>query len=236
MSDLLQDEKEQTILQLLADGKSKDEISQHFQQDWKTQYVYMNRRGYRWDSESETFVMKSEVPAIDKQFLQTMNTKASQIIRLLDVKHPNIQQVAVKQGFPTMNELGSYMKAHGYLWDDELQNYVESQTVPSHEEVKTPSGMMSGGMLDERNLIQFLLQHQERLMQLLSDSEEMSIPTYKFKGNKVNKTLTLASSAVALLEDFHKENNLTQRAVVEVALAEFFLRHGYKEKMSAIML
>ncbi len=236
MNDLPQDEKERMILQLLEDGKSKDEVSQHFEQDWKTLYVYMNRRGYRWDSELETFIMRSEMPDAEKQWGQTLNTKASQIIRMLDVKQPNIQKVAVKQGFSTITELGSYMKAQGFLWKDDLQNYVENQTVPSQEDVKITSGIVSGGGLDEQNLMQFLLQHQEQLMNLLSDSETMSIPTYKFKGNKVNKTLTLASSAAALLEDFHKENNLTQRSIIEVALAEFFIRHGYKEKMGAMML
>lgn len=237
MSELIQDEKAQTILQLLADGKSREEVSQHFEQDWKTLYVYMNRKGFRLDKEGETFVLQSEVDDTPKQNIQTVNTKASQVIRMLDVKHPNIQQVAVKQGFTTIEELGIYMKAQGFLWDDDVQNYVEHQAVRTHEAaIENPSIMLPEGMLDEKGLMHFLIQHQERLIQLLAESDEMSIPTYKFKGNKVNKTLTLASGATALLEDFHKEYNLTQRSVVEVALAEFFIRHGYKEKMGAMLL
>lgn len=56
--------------------------------------------------------------------------------------------------------------------------------------------------------------------------------TYKFKGNKV-KTLTLLSSAVSLMKDYHKEYNLTQRSIIEIPLAEFFERYGYQEQLLA---
>lgn len=236
MNAIIKDEKAQTILELLADGKSREEISHHFEQDWKTLYIYMNRRDFRWDKDSETFMKKNEAEEKDQQCVQTVNTKAAQVIRLLDVKHPNIQQVAGKQGFATMEELGAYMKAQGYMWDDDAQNYVENSSLLESKDERIPSEIMKEGMMDEKSLLRFLVQHQDRLVQFLSDTGELSVPTYKFKGNKANKTLTLASSAVALLEDFHKENNLTQRAVVEAALAEFFIRHGYKDKMSAMML
>lgn len=230
MVQTLKDEKVEQILALLAAGQTRDEVSEYYKQDWKTLYIYMNRKGYHWDKALETFVVKQEQEATAPSVV-TLNTKAAQIIRMLDVKHPNIQHVAAKQGFSTVDELGAYMKAQGYRWNDELQNYEES--VEAKELGVAPNQTKpSEGEMDEATFIRFLLQHQQELKALLcTDANQFT--TYKFKGNKVNKTLTLASSAAALLEDYHKEYNLTQRAIIETALAEFFERHGYKEQLQA---
>lgn len=76
--------------------------------------------------------------------------------------------------------------------------------------------------MDEEAILQLLVRHQEKLLHLLQSEQLGSLQTYRFKGNKVNKTLTLASSAATLLEDYQKAYNLTQRAIVETALADFF--------------
>ncbi|MCM3389143.1 hypothetical protein M3649_13455 [Ureibacillus chungkukjangi] len=46
----------------------------------------------------------------------------------------------------------------------------------------------------------------------------------------------MASSAANLIEDYSKEFNMTQSTAVETALAEFFERHGYKERLKAVTI
>lgn len=85
--------------------------------------------------------------------------------------------------------------------------------------------------MDEEAILPLLIRHQEKLLHPLQSEQLGSLQTYRFKGNKVNKTLTLASSAATLLENYQKAYNITQRAIVKTALAEFFERHGYEEQL-----
>lgn len=232
MSQAIYDEKVEQILALLEEGKTKDEVSQHYEQEWKTLYIYMNRKGFLWDKGLETFIEKQEQRATTAPSVLTLNTKAAQIVRMLDVKHPNIQQVAAKQGFATIEELGAYMKSQGYCWSDEVQNYEEDLYRQADAAILT-SVTNQVDPNDVNQFLHFLMQHQKELIELLSSEQTTKIPTYKFKGNKVNKTLTLASSAATLLEDYTKQFNITQRMIVEVALAEFFERHGYKNQLQS---
>lgn len=144
--------------------------------------------------------------------------------------------VALKHGFQTIDDMGIYMKNNGYRWDDETSNYcynpkfVQEQT---EEEVIQTTQFVAGIGPTELQLLQFLMQHKDQLEELLGGADHR-LQTYKFKGTKVNKTLTLASSAVALLGDYRQEYNLTQRAIVETALAEFFQRHGYQDQLKMV--
>ena len=194
--------------------------------------MYFRRRGYRWDNELQTYVIKEEsVPAVADMI--PLNTKAAQIVRLLDVKHPNIRQTANKMGFESIDAMGDYMKGNGYLWNDELNNYEFQPELVEKKPVVASNTIIDYGQ-DERAFLHLLMQHKDRLLDLLTTEQQLN--TYRFRGNKVNKTLTLTSGAATLLEDYHKEYNITQRQIVETALAEFFERHGYAEQLRNVTL
>lgn len=235
MSQAVYDEKVTEVLSLLADGKTKDEISAFYNQEWKTIYVYMSRKGFHWDSGQETFVEKIAQQDTVQASPFVENTKAAQVIRMFDVKHPDIKKIAIKQGFQSVEELGDYMKSQGYRWSDEITNYVEDIERVRTNLIASSQDTVRANM-DEHLLIQFLLQHQEKLKELLTSRNDSHIVTYKFKGTKGQKTLALASGAIVLIEDYSKEFNMTQRAVVETALGEFFERHGYQERLKAVTL
>lgn len=235
MSEAVYDEKVKQVLSLLEAGKSKEEISEFYEQDWKTLYVYMNRKGFHWDSDRLTFVEKSEQEEAVHPSVMLENTKATQIIRMFNVKHPDIKKIAAKQGFQTIEELGDYMKSQGYRWSDEQQNYVEDVSLMKTNVVAS-SAVESSIQMDESMFIQFLMHHQSKLLELLGGQNATGLITYKFKGSKAQKTLSLASSAAVLIEDYSKEFNMTQRTIVETALAEFFERHGYKDRLKAVTI
>ena len=226
-----EDERVQYILDELASGKTREDIANAEGKQWKSIDMYMRRQGFKWSQDLQTYMIKPDNETEKIVNTVQINTKAAQVIRMLDVKHPNIRQVANKQGFESVEALGTYMKGQGYSWNDELQNYQKDvcetiETVARMQLVPT-----SAGGLDEQSILQLLVQNQERLLTLLNLQSTSTIQTYRFTGTKQNKTLTLASSVIVLLEDYQKEFNLTQRTIVETALAEFFERNGYAEQV-----
>lgn len=227
-----EDEKLQNYLQDFSNGLTREEIADKYNVQWKSIDMYFRRRGYRWDHELQTYVIKEEsISAVTDMI--PLNTKAAQIVRLLDVKHPNIRQTANKMGFESIDAMGDYMKANGYLWNDELNNYEFQPELVEKKPVATSSTIIDYGQ-DERAFLHLLMQHKDRLLDLLATEQQLN--TYRFRGNKVNKTLTITSGAATLLEDYHKEYNITQRQIVETALAEFFERHGYAEQLRNVTL
>ncbi|MCP1143671.1 hypothetical protein [Lysinibacillus endophyticus] len=123
------------------------------------------------------------------------------------------------------------MKSQGYIWNDEIENYQEDLTIESKSQVEEISKSIFSKEMSPEELLRYLVQHQSELLSLLQSESSNRIKVYKFKGAKTNKTLSVASSVATLLEDYQKEYNLTQRAIVETALAEFFLKYGYHDQL-----
>lgn len=162
-----QETKVRTVLQLLAEGKSREEVGEHFSQSWKSVATYMYRKGFVWDKEKNNYVEKS-LKLKDLQEPENhklLNTKASQIIRMLETQQ-DFLLVALKHGFQTIDDMGTYMKNNGYRWDDEISNYcynpkfVQEQT---EEEVIQTTQFVAGIGATELQLLQFLMQHKDQL-------------------------------------------------------------------------
>lgn len=238
--------KTQDILTRLQQGQTREDIAEAYGNDtWKSVDMYMRRRGYRW--ENDTYVLQSEEFSQEEalQAVRHTVTKAAQIIRLLDVEYPDPRGVAQKQGFDTIEAMGEYMKAQGYVWDNALMNYREETSPATCAKMDTDGSTIEGKKGQENSsslstisnetalqqdhlmLLNRLVAHQEELFQWLEAHEAGRVPLYKFRGKPETKTLTMASSAKALLDDFSQEFNISQRSIVEAALAEYFQKYGY---------
>lgn len=255
------DEKANDILSRLQRGESREEIARAYGNDtWKSIDMYMRRRGFRW--ENGMYVLDSGEPSHIEvlQAARTTVTKAAQIIRLLDVEYPDPRGVAQKQGFETIEAMGNYMKAQGYIWDDERVNYREENPTPSppttiatqselseatlvnnqgqqgQSVVPSLSSNEGGAILqpEHLSLLNRLVEHQEELFRWLDAIESGRVPFYKFRGKSETKTLTMASSAKALLDDFSREFNISQRSIVEAALAEYLKKYGYHDQVRQV--
>lgn len=232
------DEKIKTTLEMLTEGKTKDEIAAHFGHGWSGVDQHFRRRGFRWNG--ETFVPK-ETPSLSAaEEAKFMTSKAAQIVRQLSQKSPNIKQIAMKAGFTTVDEMGEYMKVQGYVWDNELGNYEYDEMLAQKKEAEA-SGTNSSSVpfpagLDEyQSLLNYLLQRKDKLYVLLETESDGTLPRYRFKGAKANKTLGLPTTLQTLLNDFSKEFNVTQRDIIEVALAEFFKKYGYEDQLNSVL-
>ena len=236
-SSVYDDPKISETLTLLSQGKSKEEIYTHFgNKNWSSVDMYFRRRGFRWNG--ETFAPQEEVTRTtaleDATFLPT---KAALIVRQMNQKSPDIRQIALKNGFANMDELGEYMKSQGYVWDSEINNYEYDETMKVEQQAASQKeSSIDFGEADYQQLLNHLMIHKERLFELLeSDNTDGTLPRFKFKGSKANKTLGLPTSLQTLLHDYSQEYNVTQRAIIEIALAEFFKKYGYKEQLFGVL-
>lgn len=232
------DPKISETLAMLEAGTSKEEIVQHFgNKNWAAIDMYFRRRGFRWNKNTFEPVPEATATAVDEaRFIQT---KAAQVVRQLSVKYADIRQIAIKNGFPNVEELGEHMKANGYVWDTTLNNYEYDESSKQIEEtVVSPSFFdpTAEGNEEIQQLLRFLVTKKHRLAELLETESSKTLPRYTFKGSKANKTLGLPSSLQSLLADFSKEFNVTQRDVIEVALADFFKSYGFEEQLNQVLL
>lgn len=233
------DQKISDTLAMLAQGKSRDEIASHFgNKSWSTVDMYFRRRGFRWNG--KTYEPREETTTKAAEDARYIQTKSAQVVRQLTQKFSDIRQVAMKNGFSSVEALGEYMKSQGYVWNGEVNNYEYDENTVKKENlpVKKPSTittMKMDGIEEYRDLLAFLLDKKERLYELLDSGSSGTLPRYKFKGSKANKTLGLPTSLQTLLNDFSKEYNVTQRDIIEVALAEFFMKYGYQEQLDSVL-
>lgn len=92
---------------------------------------------------------------------------------------------------------------------------------------------------DYKELLDYLLEKEEILKQLLDEKEAIEtdgiIPRYAIPGVFVTKSVHMTNHLDQLVRDFSKEKNISQRELFEVALVEFFQKYGYKEEIDRLM-
>lgn len=227
--------KIQKTLELLASGKSKQEIADYFGHGWSGVDMYFRRKGFRWDG--KTFVPQAEKKVSAQEESKHLATKAGQVIRQLNQTEKNIRQIARRNGFDTVDELGEYMLGQGYRWNNEIENYEYTEVAKVEKEKTSPRYEEKASTMDNHyvELLQFLASNREKLETLLGETQDGTLPRYRFRGAKANKTLAFPTSLMTLLSDFSNEFNVTQRDVVEVALAEFFMKYGYAEQLDGAL-
>ena len=238
-SGVYEDEKIKTTLVMLEDGKSREDISNHYGHEVAALNMYFYRKGFRWNGSTYTPKETETISAADEA--KFMTTKAGQIVRQLTQKHVKIKQLATKSGFPSVDEMGDYMKAQGYVWNADESNYVYDETIAQKQRAaeghQKPSSLEIGEdvPIEYETLLAYLYSKKEKLFALLEADTEGTLPRYKFRGAKANKTLGLPTTLQTLLEDYSNDYNVTQRAIIEIALADFFKNYGYANQLNSVL-
>lgn len=235
-----QDKKIQDTLSMLEQGKTKEEIAKHFGHAVSGLNQYFYRRGFCWNG--NTYVPKENESITASDEAKFLTTKAGQIVRLLSQKYANIKQVATKNGFSTVEEMGEYMKGQGFVWDEEKGNYEYDETIVQKQRAEMSDkkeeisfSQSNTSMKDYESILAYLYEKREKLFALLEKESDGTLPRYKFQGAKANKTLSLPTTLQTLLNDFSKEFNVTQRDIIEVSLAEFFKKYGYEDQLNSVL-
>jgi hypothetical protein len=235
-----EDEKIKNTLSMLEEGKSREEISEYYGHGVQGLNQYFYRKGFHWNG--NTYVPKENEGISAADEAKFVTTKAGQIVRQLSQKHVNIKQLAIKSGFSTVDEMGDYMKAQGYVWNAEESNYEYDETIAQKQgaaqgHLKSSPLEIGADVPNEyETLLTYLFSKKEKLFALLEGEEEGTLPRYKFRGAKASKTLGLPTTLQTLLEDYSNDYNVTQRAIIEIALADFFKRYGYEEQLNTVLM
>jgi hypothetical protein len=118
------DERVKEILRGLAEGKTRDQLADEFdQKNYRSLDMYMRRRNFKWDSRDQTY--DPSVVKDKPNFPITDSSKAGQVLTLLAKEGADLKSIAQRIGFRDHLELAQYMAARGYEWDTEQGTYVK---------------------------------------------------------------------------------------------------------------
>jgi len=234
--------KVEKVLEKLGNGKSRKELAQDYDYStWKSLDVYMRRKGFRYDSERGNYVPDVKEEAEDP-VPKGAGSRASLIISLFaEGKDP--RQIAKKVGFSDHRKLSSYMVSRGYAWSSEEENYVKEDEVDDSEEVNDEKENEQNSLpvapaeiLQYLPLLEKLSEKEEVLEQILSaKADSGKVPRYAVPGDSMTKSTYMSRRLAQLVDQFSEQRNVSQRAIVEGALVEFFKKYGFKEEMDALL-
>lgn len=239
------EEKTTRILQMLTDGQTREEVGEYYKQPWKTIDMHMRRQGYKWDKHAQMYVIKEEKHIATDDAMLVDQTKAGNIARQFQAKYPDARQIAQKQGFESVEQMGKYMETEGYIWNDDINGYELAQSLMVETE-KQPIAPKRNTMpqtnitttenviLSDQEMMSFLLKHQAQLQKLLTPNTAEDLPTLRFKGKGSNKTFTMVDVLHVLVDDYKAQYNVTHRMIIEVALNDFFEKYGFAHRIADV--
>lgn len=247
------DDRVYEILRGLASGKKRENLADEFgHKTWKTIDMYMRRRHFEWDSEGQTYAPKK----VEVKELLTDTSKASKVVLLLG-KEVDIRKTAQRLGFKDHHDLAEYMDSKGYKWNTEEKNFVKvtgkmedppvekegnKQTILTelHNNTPTSSEATDSEIPHEFQqylpLLQMIDQHKEGLLDLIvPNNDTRQMPRYVVPGIAKTKTVQMLSTLDQLCIDYSNEFSISQRAIFEVAIIEFFRKYGYKQEIDRLL-
>lgn len=129
-------EKVRFIIESLEKNKSRDEIAKELgYSTYKSMDIFLNRQGYRWNRSAKNY-FKEEVGSFKNCDLENQrynsaagdlnshNSRAEYIVDLISKEKYDLKTVAKTAKFKDYKEMALFMKSKGYMWNDELNNYV----------------------------------------------------------------------------------------------------------------
>ncbi len=255
-------ERVNEILRGLAEGKSRDQLAKELEyKNYKTLDIYMRRRNFSWDREKQTYVSSySRLEKRDVDVSLISSSKVATVISLFRKKDSDAKTIARLLGFADHRELATYMKAKGYMWSSEAENYVKAhgplqdektpittaapdvreatRTEASHvpAEIAKYNRSDSGQVERFLPLLELLERNRDRLIDLIvPGGESGKVPRYAVPGIFVTKSVHMANTLDQLVREYSKEKNISQRDIFTVALIEFFRRYGYEREIETLL-
>ena len=229
-------EKLRVLLAALSSGETREAVAERLgYRSVKSLDSFLRRRGYVWDRYQQCYVEK---PAMEANTTPSapLPDRVARVLALFQAPNADAKAVAKQTGFTSHRDMAIYMKTHGYQWSSEANTYVyvpgesspaETALLPSLPDVE--EWQRYGAMLA------WLSQRQEALQSLLSVSDDPQfLPRYLVPGVLVTKSVHMSHLLDQLARDYAREKHVSQREVFEVALLEFFQKHGYHDEVKRL--
>ena len=243
------DEKLQILLDSLESGETRESLAERLgYQSIKSLDSFLRRRDYVWDRHQQKYVPKpasSSTPAVSDELPQRPPERVAKVLALWNAPGAEARSVAKLAGFSDHREMAMYMAAHHYVWSGEMNTYVRKQGQGAspfdpgsiHDEIsdaaKASTEPTTEPTLSEyESLLRWLSHRKDELRSLLTVSNDPQfLPRYLVPGVLVTKSIHISHLLAQLARDYSQEKRVSQREIFEVALIEFFQRHGYHDEV-----
>lgn len=248
-------ERVQSILQLLSQGKTREDIALKYKmKTWKSIDMFMRRQGYRWDPDEGTYFPKEEEQASDIHIEEDVqknapehDDRAEDIIIALQ-RARDIRVVARQFQFKNHRDLGAYMRSKHYYWNAEQNNYTLStrkestfiekllEQIPSFTNIRYHSSQSDGSGLEKfYPVFEFLNENLDGLKNLLTYPQEAqgvqpvqpnSSNTNIEQTNQNEYKVPVRSSIYELIHNFAEETSVNPETLLENAIKQYILNHN----------
>ncbi|OLS02257.1 hypothetical protein [Tissierella creatinophila] len=237
--------KVRKIIEMLK-FQTRDEVSDELgYKNYKSLDMYMRRRNFRYDVEANQYVpQQNKANKLDRDPKSYAPTKVVSIINAFDEENPDPRVISKQEGFKDHKEMAEYMTTKGYEWNAYKANYIktvgkieEEETIDKEIENTIPKLINSPTDIDEYiPFIRFLYEKRDDIYQLLSGTkEDGKLPRYIVPGLVRTKAIYMSDMVAKLAAEFSKENNVTQRDVMEGALIEYLQKYGFKKEIETLL-
>ena len=239
------------VIEALENGDSREELADRYDYStWKSLDVYMRRKGFRYDSETENYYVPEEeakeaVPIED-------DSRVSLVVSLFSEGDLNSKEIASRLGFDDHRELSQFMSKKGYQWSAEDCNYRKVQEEVKEKELnlednlidfpgEKPPADFNSSLLQEffkyLPLLQKLKENEQLLAELFEKekAQAKTIPKYAVPGESTTKSVYMSKNLIQVMEEFSDIKNVSQRAIIEAALIEYLKKYGFKQELAAIL-
>lgn len=239
------EEKMLILLPSLEAGESRESLAARLgYQSVKSLDSFLRRRDYIWDRHQQKYIPKP-IPTSDSEEIPLRPPdRVMRILTLWGAPNAEARAVAKQAGFADHREMARYMAAHGYVWSTKANTYAkmtESATTDDHHDLLIDA---DANIDDTKELLaadhneaflQWLASRKDALQSLLSLPEDPPfLPRYLVPGVLVTKSVHISHLLAQLARDYSQEKRVSQREIFEVALIEFFKRHGYHDKVKQL--
>lgn len=239
------EEKLHILLEAIASGEPREALAQRLgYRSVKSMDSFLRRRDYVWDRYQQCYVEKpsSKVPTgvLGDLPLQPPE-RVARVIALWKAPGAEAKSVAKQSGFSDHREMAKYMATHGYSWSSQENNYIKTGSASDQGEKSLVSNppKLDQTVLNEpasfsnyESLLNWLSTHQEALQSMVSLSgDPQFLPRYLVPGVLVTKSIHMSHLLDQLARDYSSIKHVSQREIFEVALIEFFQRHGFHQEI-----
>ena len=240
--DQTSDEKLRVLLSALETGESRESLAMRLgYRHVKSLDSFLRRRGYIWDRYQQSYVKKPSEQASSKGLPVQPPDLVARVLTLWEKPNADAKEIAKQTGFSDHQKMGRYMESHGYVWSANTKTYVRSSSTDAPKQTSNAEAVTVPPMPTEAtwqsygSLLSWLSQHQNVLQSIVSVSNDPKfLPRYIVPGVLVTKSVHMSHLLDQLARDYSREKHVSQREIFEVALTEFFQRHGYHNEIKRL--